>query len=241
MITGILSIPSELTMFTKLCDTRQWQLTRIALLALIMTLVIAGCSTGVRVSGTWQPPRPASIPYSNILVVCIFPSGRARKIVEQEMVDGFSTGSTQAMASFRIEQKMGVQPLSREHVMAMVKETGADAVVVTRMLDHSAEAGKGKDEAHTKVGPQVKVIETENTTQVWAGNYSIEQTPGQAIIMNNVFLESTVYDVSDNGRPIYKAWTESSFKIDRNTYMENVTRDVANAIVKKVRRAGLIG
>jgi hypothetical protein len=205
-----------------------------------MTLLVAGCSTGIKVSGTWQPPRPTSAPYNHILVVCIFPSGRARKIVEQEMVDGFSADGSKATASFHIERKTGVQPLSRDNVMAMALETGADAVVVTRMLDYSAESGKSKDEAYVKVGRQVEVIETEKTTQVWVGNYSIQQTPGQPITMNNVFLESTVYDVSDNGRPIYLISTESKFKIDGSTYMETVTRNVANAIVKKVRQAGLI-
>jgi hypothetical protein len=156
------------------------------------------------------------------------------------MVDGFSADGSKATASFHIERETGVQPLSRENVMAMAIETGADAVVVTRMLDYSAEPGKSKAEAHVKVGRQVEVIETENTTQVWVGNYSIQQTPGQPIAMNNVFLESTVYDVADNGRPIYIISTESRFKIDGNTYMENVTRDVANAIVKKIRQARLI-
>jgi hypothetical protein len=227
-------------MITRLCDTRQWQLTGIILTALGTALLVAGCSTGINVSGAWQPPRPASVPYNNILVVCIFPSGRARKIVEQEMVDGFSADGTQATASFDIERKTGVQPLSRKNIMAMAMETGADAVVVTRMLDYSAESGKSKSEAYVKVGRQVEVIETANTTQVWAGNYSVQQTPGQPIIMNEVYLESTVYDVSDNGRSIYVISTESKFKIDSNTYMENVTRDVANAIVKNVRQAKLI-
>jgi len=156
------------------------------------------------------------------------------------MVDGFSADGSQATASFQIERETGVQPLSRENVMAMAIETGADAVVVTRMLDYSAEHGKSKAEAHVKAGRQVEDIETENTTQVWVGNYSIQQTPGQPITKNNVILESTVYDVSDNGRSIYIISTDYKFKIDGNSYMENVTRDVANAIVKKVRQAGLI-
>jgi len=71
------------------------------------------------------------------------------------MVDSFSADGSQATASFQIERETGVQPLSRENVMAMAIETGADAVVVTRMLDYSAEHGKSKAEAHVKVGRQV--------------------------------------------------------------------------------------
>jgi hypothetical protein len=149
-------------------------------------------------------------------------------------------GGTLVTASFQLERKMGAQPLSREFVMSMAKETGAGAVMVTRMQDYAIEAGKGKAKAYVDVGRQVKVIETENTTQVWVGNYSIHQTPAESIIKNNVFLESSVYDVADNGRLVYTISTESRFDIDSDTYMENVTRDVANAITKNVRKAKLV-
>lgn len=203
-------------------------------------LLLAGCTTGTRVDGAWQSPRPVTIPYDNVLVVAISSYGHARKAIEKRMVDDISSHGTRATASFHIERKMGDRPLSREHVMAMAGEASADAVLVTRMLSRTADAGKSKAEAYVDIGPQVEVIETGNITQVWAGNYSVHQTEGQLIAMSDVHLESAVYDVADNGRVVYIVSTESTFREDGNTYLEDVSDEIADSIIKEVRQAGLV-
>ena len=206
-------------------------------LILLLLWLSFGCGK-MHVKGEWEEPRAENAPYNNYLVVAFSSYDRGREALERRMLADLSREGAQAAASFRLDEN---KPLSREWVMAMASKTGADAVLVTRMLHHSVTSGQTKSEAYVNVGPQYGYEVTGNVTEYWAGYYSIHQTDSERIAISDLLLETAVYDVAENARVAYVISTKYKYKEDWRMSVEGIADDIADAIIKELRGAGLIG
>ncbi len=74
-----------------------------ALLALLLT---PGCGTRTSATGVWSEPRPAQVPYQNVLVVGVMPNSRMRRSFEQQVTDAIAAGGTRATASVFVSSEM---------------------------------------------------------------------------------------------------------------------------------------
>ena len=221
----------ELVAKNRLRNMLQWSL------ILLWLWLALGCGN-MHVKGEWEEPRAENAPYSNYLVVAFSSYDRGREALERRMLADLGREGAQATASFRLDEN---KPLSRERVMAMANETGADAVLVTRMLHHSVTSGQTKAEAYVNVGPQYGYEVTGNVTEYWAGNYSIHQTDSEQVAVSELLLETAVYDVADNARVAYVISTKYKYKEDWRMSVEGIVDDIADAIIKELRGSGLIG
>lgn len=214
---------------------------RLALLAAAAaSLQLAGCATGTHATGAWQEPRTAHAPFRNVLVVGVSPNSRMRRSFEQQMTDEIKAGGTGAIESVFVASELNAGPPTRETVEAMVRKTGVDAVLVTRLVSRTAKAGRTEETADVKIGPQIEVVEDQHGVEVYAGNYSIERQPGAEIVLSDAQIESVLYDVADNGRAVYKVAVESKFRETDTDVIADVAAKIVTAIAGELRGEGLL-
>jgi hypothetical protein len=195
---------------------------------------------GTSASGDWREPQTTNAPYDHVLVVGVTPSSRVRRSFEHQLSDAISTGSTKASASVFVASDIRARDLSAETVKAMVEKSGADAVLVTRLLARTVTAGISQERVDVKPGETVTVIEEPGMTEIYAANYSLNLEPGELVAKSKATIESTLYDVADNGRIVYVINTNSKFEETDGDALVDITGDIADAVADRLRSDRLI-
>ena len=201
-------------------------------------LLVSGCSTVA--DGTWQKPRTTNAPFENVLVVAVVSSNRMRKDLERQLAEYIALGGSKASSSMLVESKLEHTPKSRESIIAMIEDTSADAVLVVRLVGESVTAGKTQAKAYVNVGPQAEIIEHPHVTEVWVSDYSLHQTEGFLVAESDTKMEALLYDIADKGRVVYKISVESRYEEDRGDPTFVISDNVATAVARKLRHAGLV-
>jgi hypothetical protein len=110
-------------------------------LGLAALLLAGACTSPVSVDGSWVE-RPGSSPeFSNLLVVGVSPDYNMRCRFERALADDLRNDQVRATAS--CAQMRASDPLTRERVVEVVKEMGADAVLATRLVNQKPRLDKG--------------------------------------------------------------------------------------------------
>lgn len=211
-----------------------------AIICMLMMLAVAGCGTGTTASGDWTGQKPVSMPYTQVLVVGVAANSRMRRSFEQQAVEAITAGGSAASASIFVASGMNLGPLDRDSVLAMVKKTDADAVLITRLVDRTVTMGQTQGKAYVKVGPQITVIEEPGLTEIYESNYTVHPVEGLAVAKSDANIESTLYDVRDNGRAVYKVAVNTRFEETDAEVIVDVAGNLAEAITGKLRGDGLI-
>jgi hypothetical protein len=211
-----------------------------AFLCSTAVLTIMGCGTGTSATGTWREPRSANAPYAHVLVVGVSPNSRVRRSFEHQLTDAISTGSTRASASVFVASEIGAGALSPQTVRAMVEKSGADAVLVTRLLGRTVTSGMSQERVDVKAGRTVTVIENPGVTEVYAANYSLTREPGELVAKSDAIIETSVYDVADNGRIVYVITTNTKFEEVDGDAIVDITGNMVDAIAARLRSDRLV-
>ena len=120
-----------------------------------IVLALSACSTNTARLNQVQPlDKSAQAPYNKVLVVGLFNSFETRSLLERAVVQDIGRGIPGAVAATSFMKT--TTPITTESILAVVKESGADAVLVTQLVDFSESRTKIKDrnpEASYKVRP----------------------------------------------------------------------------------------
>lgn len=100
---------------------------------LCAVLALGACSTIPHVTKVMDLPESADTPYENVLVVTLYSSFDERRYLDQEVVKRLSESGVQAVASTTMMDSR--TPVTRQTFLKMVEETGADAVLVTELIN----------------------------------------------------------------------------------------------------------
>lgn len=203
-------------------------------------LAASGCGTGTRATGEWNEPRPVGLPYHHVLIVGATPNSRVRRSFEEQMAEDIAKGETDASPSILIGSAMGTEAINRDTVAAMTESTGADAVLVTRLISRTTKPGKTQEKVDIKAQPMLSITKEPGLTTVFASNYTMTLEPGEDIIKSNARIESVMYDVDDNGRPVYKVAVTSKFTESTGDELMDITGNIADAISKALHEAKLV-
>jgi hypothetical protein len=163
-----------------------------------------------------------------------------REDMEQLLRDGIASGGSKAHAAFFLEKDLQHAPRTQASMLAMVKQTSADALLVVRVTDEVVKPGMTKEEAYINIGPQVTIVDNPNSTEVWASNYTIGQTPGQFIAKVNTTMQAILYDIKDNGRGVYKIVVSTKTNEDGGDSDDIIANKVSTQMLKKLQQAKLI-
>jgi hypothetical protein len=208
---------------------RRWRL-------LVAGLVLAGaaCSTGPQVVVSQPVADSADVPYRNVLVVALFSSFDARRYLEKETVDRLKTLGIAATPSTSMMDTR--TPVTAQTFIDMVDEIGADAVLLTQLTSYGAQ--------QTEVDAR-----PEATVNYWPTYYfnvfAVELTeyvePPRLNIEHSLVLATQLYSVATR-EPVWGIESRSSFvEIEEDGLQYRIFEDEAEAIVRRLRRDGLVG
>ncbi len=207
------------------------------LCACLLSLVAAGCATtSYDSTGEWQQPRSRDVPFQKVLVVTIVPDSSARRVFEKTVADAITDGGAWGVAAYSISGDTA-STLNKDVVVGMAENSGADSVLVTKILDRAAQLAREREEALLHVGPTTKAVQSEDSsfTRSLTTNYAVELVPGSLVIEADAELESSLYEVATGYRLAYRATTRGHFEISGYDRMEQVANSFALTLVKRLR------
>ena len=204
-------------------------LSRRILLCLACFAAVA-CTMPDRVVKLYQSPEFVARPFSHILVVGVHENADLRRQFEVGMVRAVRGASTAATASIEI---IGADTeLARESVLAAVRETSADAVLVTRLEDveRRAEIEEGRSTLSVDRRDDVPLAD------FFRYDYTEYRDPMVITTVTTVVLVTDLYNVADEAR----IWSVQSTSLDKTTVVDTID-SASRAISGALARDGLIG
>jgi hypothetical protein len=201
-----------------------------AALAATAALALAACAaTGDRIVKVYEDRAALAGPYSLILVVGAHAQTGTRRTFEESVVRSLTALGTDARSSLAVMDE--AQAIDRESVVAAVRETGADAVLVTRVVDIEAqtEITQGQTQAERQRKSDVPLADF--------FRYDYAESPDAMTVttVRTVILQTDVYDAASER----KVWSVESSSFDKQTAY-GVIDGVARAISAELARDGLI-
>jgi len=175
----------------------------------------------------------ADTPYKNILVVALFDSFDSRRYLEQEVVSRLSELGVDAVASTSMMDSN--TPVTRQTFVAMVDKIGADALLLTQLVNLDAEA-------------TVKDMRPQTTVNYWPTYYynvfSVEVTeyvePQSVEFEYSLSLMTALFSVLKRDS-VWAIESSSKISMDHETVRDySIFVNEADAITTYLSRDGLI-
>lgn len=184
-------------------------------------LIVAGCGgSTAQLVKTFEIAEPTGAPFSRVLVVGAHKDRSARRQFEETMVDALRAHQVDAVSS--IASMPSGAELSVQTVGNAARETRADGVLVTRLMDvkwsTDFEEGRSTTEVRRK--------EDGNLLDFFRYDYVEYEDPMHATAVRTVVVASDFYRVSDRT----KIWSVESTAVDKENAM-----DVIEAIATSTR------
>ncbi len=221
---------------------------RIALVALTVagTTGLAACAGRVVADGAWQKDAVRGQAYQRILVVGLSPDYNARCAFEWSMVGVLKSEHTDAMPS--CSRLKSDDQLSRENIVRVVTDTGADAVLTTILVEKTYETQDGGSR-DTRGTAGYKATGSELGTAYGYGPYSygaygvpVTVIYGQFVttapltsLSSNVAVTSMLYEAKA-GSAVYSVAVKAGDLHGRDSALATITPTIAG----KLRQDGLI-
>jgi len=212
--------------------TEDKQIRRAGLVALLVA-GLAACAPGVQVTRTQPLAAAANAPYHKVLAIALYESFDTRRYMETELVNALAARGTAAVASTRMMDSR--TPLNRDTVAAMVRETGADAVLVTQLvsLESTAKVKNMRPEASVNIRPTYfyDVFTVEVTEYMEPPSIESE---------HSLALATRLYDASSRDI-VWAIQSQSKYRRDTEQVRDySVFVTEAEAIVASMARDGVV-
>lgn len=221
---------------------------RLPLLACSMAL-LTGCISNVQTKGEFEEGAAENITYDRIIILGLSHNAGARCDFEYFLRTQVRTASTEAQASCNLMKTS--EELTRESIEEIVAEYGADAVLVTVLVDSDIEPEEGGDR-DTRGGAYFKPKEYGYETPyyrdrygVYRGGYGVYGVPvvyGEwrlAPVITSVDGEVTIrtmlYETA-GATMVYEIITTADDLSSRENALASITPPIADDL----RDAGLI-
>ncbi|MGY6557894.1 MAG: hypothetical protein ACXIT9_01300 [Nitritalea sp.] len=110
------------------------------LFAGLFAWLMVACSPRTVVTGTWKSPEADKM-YERVFVAALMDDLRLRSEVEQEFATRFANRDVETVKSLNSIQPdfFDEEELSQEKLLAVVRETGSEAIMTVRLLDINEE------------------------------------------------------------------------------------------------------
>jgi hypothetical protein len=194
---------------------------------LVPALLLAACGYSSRLAHSWKDPKVSGAPYKNVLSIVITADEDLRRRAEDAFVRAVTPG-TKASASYPFLAYSGVN--DRERVVALLRERGFDAVVVSRL--------KNIDKATNYVPGTAYIVPQSYYGTFWgyySTTYSLIVTPGYEEEQEVVHVETNMYDLQTEKL----VWTGLSDSFSPSS-SRAVASDVVRVVTLELDREGLL-
>jgi len=205
---------------------------------------IGACTKATtQVSGQWEPNAVKKDRYSKVLVVSLASKSARRQEFENGLVAAISGVRTEAFSAQYLVTEDTV--MDRETVSKLVKETGADSVLVTRVTDQVI-----KPKEITEKTDSANVVGTSDRFNEPFGDFGSGSTfnfvqydykenidaEDYLVAEMKLALESEFYDIR-TGLPVYKIIAVAEHQTETSKMIADLSKKIGN----KLRGSGLIG
>jgi hypothetical protein len=200
----------------------------------VLLALLSGCGAQTSVTSTWHEPRTVQAPFGHVLVVGVSPSSRTRRSFEQALTALIAKGDMKATAS--ITAAPSKTPLTRDALATLVRESGADAVLVTRLASRKVSLEEGPGRVGVKTQRPSSLGDVSGIVELFSTSYQEYEEPGALSARSTATLESSLYQANDGGHLVYTLVTQTAFEEGK----DDVIAEVTTAIARQLRRDGLI-
>ena len=203
------------------------------ILILSACLALAACGPTHQVTRVQEVSATADAPYGNFLIISLFKSFDGRRYFEEELVRELAEHGITAVPSTSLMNTK--TPVTRETFLAMVKDLGSDAVLVTQLLSFESEA-------------KMKTMRPEGSynysSTAYFNVWNVEQTEytePQGLNLKHVLRLATQVFSASQLEAVWAMESQADFVSvsDKRKDMSFVTREV-RSIVSQLSRAGLL-
>ncbi|PSL43146.1 hypothetical protein CLV51_109140 [Chitinophaga niastensis] len=204
------------------------------LLLVLMALLLVNCGTTVHMTGTWKAPAVASQGYHEILVTSLSPNVGARQTIETQLAASLKKNGLIAGRSLDIFPPGFNPETSKEVSEKKILAAGYKAVLTVSLINKESER---------RYVPG-SVMYAPYPAYGWYGNfwgyygymYGSVYTPGYYTTDKTYFLESNLYDLTQEDKLV---WSGQSETYNPNS-LESFAVAYAKTVTKALKDAGLI-
>jgi len=202
-------------------------------LAASLILFLGACAAGPQVTVSQPLSDAADAPYEKFLIVTLFSSFDSRRYLEEEVADRLKALGISAVPSTSMMDTR--TPVIAQTFIDMVDEIGADAVLLTQLSSHGAEARAeaARPEATMNYWPTYyyNVFEVQLTEYVEPPRINIEHTLVLATEVLSVQTKSPVWAIDSSSKFVH---------IEEDGLDYSIYTKEADAIVNRMKRDGLV-
>jgi hypothetical protein len=199
------------------------------LTALTVLVFLVGCSSTSLV-GSWRDPRFQGPPIRKVLVIGINEDRNARRIFEDEFARQLAARGVEAVASYTLIPQDGQVP--EAVVAAAVRESGAEGILMTRVVTSTTETAVMPGRTQTTVSPALGRGSPTGFHPTFYGHYSsvwTTYTPPTVTQFTVWTLETDLWSVSRE-QPIWSGVTRSTEGSNINRDIGDLVEVIANAL-----------
>jgi hypothetical protein len=199
------------------------------LLVLAMFLSLLGCASGDSIVKVFEDPAFEGGPFSHVLVIGVHKDIRLRRRFEDALVTEISRAGSTATASLSVME--AASAIDRDAAIAAVRRTGADAVLITRVL--SSEVSVTETEGRSTTAAQRR--NDVPLADFFRYDYVTYTDPMTYSSVQTVMLSTDLYNVADEMR----IWSVESSSFEKET-TNDIINSAGRSITTQLRRDGLI-
>jgi len=203
--------------------------TRLTTLLVFAALVTSSCASRNKVVTEWKDPAYAARGGQKVVVMAVAENEISGRIWETEMSKQLAGHGLNVVSGSSIMGTTGTRPDSAA-VAAKIAESGADLVIVTRMLAVDKETTYVPGATYVAPGAYWN-----GYYGLYTHAYSALEAPGYIEQNTVVRLETSVFDVA-TGKLVWGGLSESFNPSSTESLAENVTEK----IVHRLEASGLI-
>jgi len=204
--------------------------------------LLAACTPPLKMESAWLPGARPPSPYTRVLVVAVADDFDRRRTFENRLAQELAAGGTLGVPSTRTMLTTDV--LDRDSVAALVKTSGTDAVLVTRLVNQDVGVKQQRGREVLKMdtpgapGSAATNVEDPYFYNVYTYDYSVSAEPPSLQIERDLTVTTDLFETGE-GKRIYtirsKVRITSSASLDQNTDVAVIDK-VATELARKLRR-----
>ena len=198
-------------------------------LLLTVVLLLCACGASVKMIGSWMDDSRAGYSIDNVLVIGISREDITRNLWENTFVELLGKENIKAQAGHIVSGGQVIEP-NREAVLSAVQKSGADTVLITRVVDRETETKTVRGYAYYEPASYYRGMH-----DYYGYAYNAVYAPPINISKTTVRLESNVYDVASEKL----VWSAQSEAIDANLLKTDYAKMV-NLLLNDLRKKKLI-
>jgi len=191
---------------------------------LLPALLVAGACTTTQLKDTWKDPAYSGPAMKTVLVVGVLSSDANRRVFEDGFSRALTAAGTRAVPGYTKLPERGAIP--NERLEAVVKETGADGVLITKVL-------RVKRDVDVQPGYVSGGFYGGGYRRYYGGAYMA--MPPSVDVYDVLTVESTLWNMSTD-KPV---WSGTSEVTDPKS-VTAATEDLAKALIGKMKADGVI-